>query len=65
MWRRLCSTGNVITGPQDTEPKKCSTPRHLIVKLANSKDKDLKAVRDKKSLNIMERSIRITADFST
>ena len=43
------------------------TPRHLIVKLANSKDKEkiLKAARDKKSLTFMGRSIRVTADLST
>ena len=47
--------------------KNCSTPRHLIVKLANSKDKEkiLKAARDKRFLTFMERSIRITADLST
>ena len=34
--------------------KNRSTPRHLIVKLANSKDKEkiLRAARDKKSLNL-------------
>ena len=43
------------------------TPRHLIVKLANSKDKEkiLKAARNKKSLTFMGRSIRVTADLST
>ena len=43
------------------------TPRHLIVKLANSKDKEkiLKAARDKKSLTFMGRSIRVTSDLST
>ena len=47
--------------------KNCPTPRHLIVKLANSKDKEkiLKAARDKKSLTYLGRSIRITADLST
>ena len=47
--------------------KNRSTPRHLIVKLANSKDKEriLKAARDKKSLTFMGRSIRLTADQST
>uniref|UniRef100_A0A8P0TPZ7 L1 transposable element RRM domain-containing protein n=1 Tax=Canis lupus familiaris TaxID=9615 RepID=A0A8P0TPZ7_CANLF len=47
--------------------KNRSTPRHLIVKLANSKDKEkiLKAARDKKSLIFMGRSIRVTADLST
>ena len=47
--------------------KNCSTPRHLIVKLADSKDKEkiLKATRDKKSLNFMRRSTRVTADLST
>ena len=44
-----------------------STPPHLIVKLANSKDKEElpKAERDKKSLTFMGRSIRVTADLST
>ena len=47
--------------------KNRSTPRHLIVKLANSKDKEkiLKATREKKSLTFMGRSIRITSDLST
>ena len=47
--------------------KNHSTPRLLIVKLANSKDKEkiLKAATDKKSLTFMGRSIRVTADFST
>ena len=46
--------------------KNCSTPQHLIVKLANSKDKEkiLKAERDKRSLTYMERTIRLTADLS-
>ena len=37
--------------------KNCPTPRHLIVKLANSKDKEkiLKAARDKKSLTFKEK----------
>ena len=37
------------------------------MKLANSKDKEkiLKAARDKRSLNYMGRSIRLTADIST
>ena len=37
--------------------KNCSKPRHLIVKLANSKDKEKirKAARDKRSLNFMGR----------
>ena len=43
------------------------TPRHLIVKLANSKDKEkiLKAARDKRFLTYMGRNIRLTADLST
>ena len=47
--------------------KNHSTPPHLIVKLANSKDKEkiLKAARDKESLTFMERSIRLIADLST
>ena len=47
--------------------KNQSTSRHLIVKLAYSKDKEkiLKAARDKRFLTFMERSIRITADLST
>ena len=47
--------------------KNCLTPQHLIVKLANSKDKEkiLKVAREKRSLNFMERSIRLTADLST
>ena len=47
--------------------KNHSTLRHLIVKLANSKDKEkiLKAARDKRSLTYMGRNIRLTADLST
>ena len=47
--------------------KNHSTPRHLILKLANSEDKEkiLKVARDKRSLNYMGRSIRLTADLST
>ena len=46
--------------------KNHSTPLHLIVKLANSKDKKkiLKAARDKRSLTYMGRNIRLTADLS-
>ena len=46
--------------------KNQSTPRYLIVKLANSKDKDkiLKAARDKRSLTFMGRNMRLTADLS-
>ena len=47
--------------------KNHSTPRHFILKLANSKDKEkiLKATRDKRSLTSMGRSIRLIADLST
>ena len=47
--------------------KNRSTPQHLIVKLANSKEKEkiLKAERDKRSLTYMGRNIRLTADLST
>ena len=47
--------------------KSCSTPRHLIVKLANSKDKKkiLKAARGKRFLTYMGRKIRLTAHLST
>ena len=47
--------------------KKNSTPRHLIMKLANFKDKEkiLKAVRDQRFLTYMGRNIRLTADLST
>ena len=47
--------------------KNHSRPRHLIGKLANSKDKEkiLKAARDKRSLIYMGRNIRLTADLST
>ena len=65
--------GNRNSDPGDREiphkiNKNCSTPRHLIVKLANSKDKEkiLKAARDKKSLTFNgSSSIRLTADLST
>ena len=40
---------------------------NLIVKLANSKDKEkiLKAARDKRFLTYMGRNISLTADLST
>ena len=46
--------------------KNCSTPRHLIVKLANTKDKEkiLKVERDKISLTYMGRNIKLIADLS-
>ena len=45
--------------------KNLSTPRHLIVKLANSKDKEkiLKAARDKRFLTYMGRNTKLTADI--
>ena len=47
--------------------KNHSTPRQLIVKIANYKDKEkiLKAARDKRSLSYMGRNIRLTANLST
>ena len=47
--------------------KNPSTSRHVIVKLANSKDKEkiLKAAREKTSLTFMGRNIRLTADLVT
>ena len=46
--------------------KNQSTPRHWILKLANSKEKEkiLKAARDKRSLTFMGRNMRLTADLS-
>ena len=65
--------GNRPSDPGDREVpppqfnKNHSTPRHLIVKLTNSKDKEkiLKAARDKRSLTYMGRNIRLTADLAT
>ena len=65
--------GNRHSDPVDREvptPKvntNCSTPRHLKLKLANSKDKEkiLTAARDKRSLTYMGRNIRLTADLTT
>ena len=47
--------------------KNCSTPQHLMVKLANSKDKEkiLKAASDKRFLTYMGRSIGLTSELST
>ena len=47
--------------------KNHSTPRHLILKLTNFKDKKkiLKAARDKRSLTYTGRNIRLTAHLST
>ena len=63
-------TGIQIQEIESSPPKinkNHSTPRHLIVKLANSKDKEkiLKAARDKRSLIYMGKNIRLTADLST
>ena len=46
--------------------KKCSTPRHLIVKLENSKDEEkfLKTVRHNRFLTYMGRNTRLIADLS-
>ena len=46
-----------IDPPHPKSIKKHSTPQHLIVKLANSKDKEkiLKAARDKRFLTYMGR----------
>ena len=54
-------------GANPLRPPGIPTPQHLIVKLANSKDKEkiLKASRDKRFLTYMERNIRLTADLST
>ena len=56
-------------GDRDVPPKinkNQSTPRHWILKLANSKEKEkiLKAARDKRSLTFMGRNMRLTADLS-
>uniref|UniRef100_A0A452VDF0 ubiquitinyl hydrolase 1 n=2 Tax=Ursus TaxID=9639 RepID=A0A452VDF0_URSMA len=47
--------------------KNRSTPRHIIVKLANLRDKEkiLKAARDKRFITYKGRNIRLTADLST
>ena len=56
-----------IERPPPKINKTCSTPQLLIVKLANSKDKEkiLKAARDKRSLTYMGRNIRLVADLCT
>ena len=43
------------------------TPRHIVIKVAKAKDKDriLKAVREKQSINYKGTHIRLSADFST
>ena len=63
-------TGIQIQEIQRSSPKinkNHSTPQHLIVKLANSKEKEkiFKAARDKRSLTYMGRNIRLTADLYT
>ena len=47
--------------------KNRSTPRHIITKLANLRDKEkiLKAALDKRFLNYRGRSIRLAADLPT
>ena len=51
----------------ESPPKSIKTVQHLIVRFANSKDKEkiLKAARDKKSITFMGRNVRLTADLST
>ena len=63
-------TGIQIQEIERTPPKSiknCSTPRHLIVKFANSKDKEkiLITARHKRFLTYMGRNIRLTAELST
>ena len=42
------------------------TPRHIIIKMANVKERILKAAREKQSINYKEPPpIRLSADFST
>ena len=47
--------------------KNRSTPQHVIVKLANFRDKEknLKAAQNKRFLTYRGRNIRMTADLST
>ena len=61
-------TGIQIQETQRSPPQsKKPTPRDLLVKLANSEDKEkiLKAARGKRSLTYMGKNIRLTEDLST
>ena len=52
--------------PNKLNPNR-TTPRHIIIKMANVKDKEriLKAAREKQSINYKGTPIRLLADFST
>ena len=52
--------------PNSIRQKK-STPRHIIVKLLKTKDKEriLKALREKQHLTYKRKTIQMTADFSS
>ena len=51
--------------PKKLDPKR-NTPRHIIIKLPNIKDKEriLKAARGKERVNYTGMPIRLSADFS-
>ena len=51
--------------PKKLDPKR-NTPRHIIIKLPKSKDKEriLKAAREKETVTYKRVPIRLSADFS-
>ena len=64
--------GEVTTQVQEAQrvpyriTSKINMPRHIVIKLANNKDKEklLKAAREKRQITYKGMPIRLTADFS-
>ena len=56
----------VHRSPNTRDPRKTRS-RHIIIKLAKSKDKDrlLKAARERKKITYKGKPIRLSSDFST
>ena len=56
----------VHRSPNTRDPRK-TKPTHIIIKMANIKDKDrvLKAARERKKITYKGKPIRLSSDFST
>ena len=59
-------TTEVHRTPMTRDPRR-ATPRHIIIKMAEIKDKEkvLKAAREKKKVTYKGKSIRLSSNFST
>ena len=55
----------VHRSPNTRDPRK-TTPRHIVIKMANFEDKDrlLKAARERNKITYKGKPIRLTSDFS-